>query len=151
METMIHGKYISQGEDLTEVLRIREAVFGAGEDERDADAINILVSLEESAGDEGTPIGCGRLNFDLDHFRFYIDRLGILEEYRKNGYGEFTLRALVDKVNQCGADHVCVEKDIVIGETAERFLKKMFFTSGEGDEASFLTAQITSFHTCCHE
>lgn len=146
---MIHGKYINQGEDLNEVLKMREEIFSVGGDEKDPDAINILVSLEADAADEGVLIGCGRLNFDLDAFRFSIDFVGIREEFRRNGYGEFVLRTLVDKVNQCGADKVYVEKELVQTEEAEHFFKKMFFVPCEEDDR-FLTAKIDSFHTCCH-
>ncbi|MBR3308391.1 MAG: GNAT family N-acetyltransferase [Lachnospiraceae bacterium] len=149
MELMIHGKYINQGEDLNEVLKMREEIFSVGGDEKDPDAINILVSLEADAADEGVLIGCGRLNFDLDAFRFSIDFVGIREEFRRNGYGEFALRTLVDKVNQCGADKVYVEKELVQTEEAEHFFKKMFFVPCEEDDR-FLTAKIDSFHTCCH-
>ena len=71
------------------------------------------------------------------------------EEFRRNGYGEFALRTLVDKVNQCGADSVYVEKELVQTEEASAFFRKMFFAPCEEDER-FLTAKIDSFHTCCH-
>lgn len=150
MAMMIHGKYINQGEDLSEVLRMREAVFGCGADEKDPEAINIVVRLVEEAKDAGETIGCGRLNFDINAFRFSIDYLGILEPFRHNGYGEFALRTLVDKVNQCGAEQVFLEKAQIKNEEAERFFRKMFFEPSEEDER-FLTAKITSFHTCCHD
>ncbi len=148
METMIHGKYVGQGEDLSEVLPVREAIFGVREDEKDSDAINLLVSLEEDASAPGTLIGCGRLKLDLAQFRFEIDYLGIEEPFRKKGFGEFALRALVDKVNQCGADRVYIRKADLKTEEAERFFRKMFFEPAEDE--TFLCAKIDSFHTCCH-
>lgn len=149
MDIMIHGKYLNQGEDLTAVLKLRREIFGVGEDARDPEAINVLVSLEKDASDSGIPIGCGRLNFDLENFRFMIDSLGILEDFRRNGYGEFALRTLVDKVNQCGAEQVYIEKDLLKSEEAKKFFEKMFFAPSEEDE-SLLSAKIDSFHTCCH-
>lgn len=149
MELMIHGKYINQGEDLSEVLKVRQEIFSAAQDEKDSDAINVLIRLVADAKDEGIIVGCGRLNFDLEAFRFSIDYLGIKEDFRHNGYGEFALRTLVDKVNQCGAEKVYVEKDLIRTEEAKRFFKKMFFTQSEDDER-FLSAKIDSFHTCCH-
>ena len=148
MEKMIHGKYVGQGEDLSGVLPVREAIFGIREDEKDKDAINLLVCLEESADSAATLIGCGRLNLDLAQFRFEIDYLGIEEPFRKNGIGEFALRALVDKVNQCGADCVYIKKADLKTEEAECFFRKMFFHPAEED--GFLCAEIESFHTCCH-
>ena len=149
MDIMIHGKYINQGGDLTEVLKMRQEIFGTGEDARDPDAISILVSLERDADDPGIPIGCGRLNFELENFRFIIDSLGILADFRRNGYGEFALRTLVDKVNQCGAEQVYIEKDLLQSEEAEKFFRKMFFAPAEED-ARLLSARVDSFHTCCH-
>ena len=149
MEKIIHGTYINQGEDLSEVLKVRETIFGTGVDERDPEAINILVSLIEDAEDKGVVIGCGRLNFDIENFRFYIDNVGILPEYRRNGYGEFALRTLVDKVNQCGAPKVSLEKQKLDSEEAKTFFTKMFFTQDAEDE-NFLSASVDAFHTCCH-
>ncbi|MBR2696738.1 MAG: GNAT family N-acetyltransferase [Parasporobacterium sp.] len=149
MDKMIQGRYLNQGEDLSEVLKIREEIFGAGSDEKDPEAVNLLVSLLDDSGDQGTRTGCGRLRMDIENFRFYIDYLGILEPFRRKGLGEFALRALVDKVNQCGADRVFMERDLIRTEEAENFFKKMFFVPWPEDER-FLTAEITSFHTCCH-
>lgn len=149
METMIHGKYINQGEDLSSVLRIRREIFGTEADEKDPEAVNIIVSLIETAEDSGTEIGCGRLNIDLENFRFIIDMLGILEDFRHKGFGEFALRTLVDKVNQCGADRVYLEKKSIQSAEAERFFRKMFFEQ-DPEEEGFLSAPVCAFHTCCH-
>ena len=150
MEQMIRGQYINQGEDLTKVLKLRSLIFGSEADERDPDAVNLFVSLVEHAEDEGTDVGCGRLNFDIDHFRFYIDRLGILEEFRRNGYGEFALRALVDKASQCGPERIYIEKEKILTQEAQDFFRRMFFLPSEEENGRFLVAEISSFHTCCH-
>ncbi len=150
MEQMIRGQYINQGEDLTPVLKIREAVFGTASDEKDQEAVNLLVSLVEHAQDEGVAVGCGRLNLDIENFRFTIDRLGILDTFRKKGYGEFALRALVDKASQCGADRVYIEKEKILTQEAQDFFRRMFFLPSEEENGRFLTAEIASFHTCCH-
>ena len=148
MEAMIHGKYINQGEDLAEIMEMRKAVFGTGEEEEDPQAVHLLVSLKKNAEDPGIRIGCGRLILDLENFRFIIDRLGILEEYQRCGYGEFALRALVDKVNQCGAEQVFIRRADVKTEEAACFFQKMFFAPAE--EEDYLTAKIEAFHTCKH-
>lgn len=145
---MIRGQYINQGEDLEPVLRLRKEIFGSGTDESDPEAVNIFVSLIESADEEGIPVGCGRLNLDMENFRFTVDQVGILTQHRKNGYGEFTLRALVDKVNQCGAERVFIRTADLQTEDAERFFRKMFFRPCE--EEGFWAAEIDSFHTCSH-
>lgn len=148
-ERMIRGQYLNQGEDLSSVRKLRTEIFGAGEDEKDPEAVNLYVSLIEGAEDKGIPVGCGRLTLDPEVFRFTIDRVGILEAYRKNGYGEFALRALVDKVNQCGADRVYIREKDLQTEEAERFFRKMFFAP-DAENAGLWCAKIEDFHTCCH-
>ncbi|MBR3242470.1 MAG: GNAT family N-acetyltransferase [Parasporobacterium sp.] len=150
MEKIIHGKYINQGENLSQVLKIRKEIFGREEDEKDPLAVNLLVSLLEDSEDSGTIIGCGRLIFDLENFRFLIDEIGISESVRRRGYGEFALRALVDKVNQCGAEKVYVESEKLSSPEAEKFFRKMFFKEDPEEGAGFLSAPIDAFHTCCH-
>ncbi len=186
---MIHGKYINQGEELTDVLKVRQlSLCDAMEnirpeaDDMDPMAVNILVDLPletlagidlekygqligdaseleeddaelcdgaedvadeeacadaelcacaEGAGEASTGdiagacansapgkvksaaggkkvlyMGCGRILCDVDRFRFYIDQVAVLPELRKQGFGEFALRMLVDKANICGAQKV---------------------------------------------
>ena len=148
---MIHGKYINQGEELTDVLKVRqlslcdaiENISGEA-DELDGLAINILVDLPlEETGAAGKALetakineygkqvlcmGCGRILCDIDRFRFYIDQVGILPGLRNHGFGEFALRMLVDKANLCGAQKVWLKlpEQWASEEAKERALK--FFT-----------------------
>ena len=78
---MIHGKYINQGEDLTDVLKVRQlslcdAQMDPAEDALDPEAVNILVDLKDEL-EEGTDpfIGCGRILCDVEQFRFYMELL----------------------------------------------------------------------------
>ena len=183
---MIHGKYINQGEELTDVLKVRQlslcdAIENVRDeaDELDVLAVNILVDLPVekmkaagtiagtsttdglingvgisttdglingvgtnsiddagslktvSAGVDGKPVlymGCGRILCDIEKFRFYIDQVGILPEFRNHGFGEFALRMLVDKANVCGAQKVWLKlpEKWVNEEAKERAVK--FFT-----------------------
>jgi len=194
---MIHGKYINQGENLTDVLLVRqlslcEGISG-GEcdstsmiDELDPLAVNILVDIpvEEDSfetsigeafenGNEASEdaldgprvnIGCGRILCDVDHFRFYIDQMGIIPQYRHQGYGEFALRMLVDKANICGADKVWLKLPACWNEEAGcslsskcrsramSFFTKMKFVPAENPDATgeWMVANISDFHNCCH-
>lgn len=188
---MIHGKYINQGGDLTDVLKVRQlSLCDAIEnispeaDEPDALAVNILVDLPvESANGEKKKVymGCGRILCDIDRFRFYIDQVAILPEFRHCGYGEFALRMLVDKANLCGAQKVWLKlpekwASKEAEETALKFFAGMHFhpeaydesvsdesvsdetASGKtaSDKAAFgagrwMSADIKDFHSCCHQ
>lgn len=156
---MIHGRYLNQGEDLTDVLKVRQlslcdAGMNTAEDHLDPEAVNILVDLKDEMTDEEWPyIGCGRILCDVENFRFYIDQIGIRPEFRGKGYGEFALRMLADKANLCGAQKVWLllpeEWDLSdpAHEAALRFFEKMFFTHEEG---RWMSADIAAFHSCCH-
>lgn len=157
---MIHGKYINQGEDLTDVLKVRQlslcdAQMDPAEDALDPEAVNILVDLKDEL-EEGTDpfIGCGRILCDVEQFRFYIDQIGIVPAFRKKGYGEFALRMLVDKANLCGAKQVWVKLpdawDLSDPAHADalRFFKTMHF---EQVTDKWMAADIDAFHSCCHE
>lgn len=147
-EKLIHGKYTGQGEDLSDVIKVRREIFGCGEDDADKDAVNLLVSLKDNARDTGEVVGTGRLLLDIDRFMFFIDFVGIIPEARRRGYGEFALRALVDKVSQCGAEKVYIEKEKINSSEAQVFFERMFFTPDEDER--YLSAVISSFHSCCH-
>lgn len=150
MSMMIHGKYINQGENLGQVLQLRKQIFAAGEDAKDADAVQVLVSLVDNDTNAETYIGCGRLILDMDAFAFVIDYVGILADFRRNGYGEFALRALVDKVNQCGADCVYIDMQALASEEAKAFFTRFFFRESEQDPG-VMRALVSDFHTCNHD
>ena len=157
---MIHGKYLNQGEDLTDVLKVRQlslcdAQMNTGRDALDDEDVNILVDLvDEPDVKNGTYIGCGRILCDVEQFRFYIDQVGILPAFRKKGYGEFALRMLVDKANLCGAKQVWVrlpdEWDLSDPAHADalKFFETMHFTFVTD---RWMAAEISAFHSCCHE
>lgn len=157
---MIHGKYINQGEDLTDVLKVRQlslcdAQMETGEDALDPEAVNILVDLtDEPEAGKNTYIGCGRILCDVEQFRFYIDQVGILPAFRKKGYGEFALRMLVDKANLCGAKQVFVklpddwDLSDPLHADALQFFKGMHF---DFVTDRWMAADIDAFHSCCHD
>lgn len=180
---MIHGKYINQGEDLTDVLKVRQlslcdGVNGNSDgvladidvstllDDLDPLAVNILVDIPEGEDEDGPRIniGCGRILCDVDHFRFYIDQMGILPAYRHKGFGEFALRMLVDKANVCGADKIwlklpscwTLDSGCSFADTcktrAMSFFTKMKFVPAENADAEgeWMVADISDFHNCCH-
>ena len=87
---MIEGKWFPQGSDLSGVLAVREAVFGRGGDDLDAQAWNVLV------WQDGIPAATGRIWWQEGSFR--LGDLGVLPEYRGQKLGDLTLRLLLFKV-----------------------------------------------------
>ena len=126
---MIKGQYLSYGDDLTKVHEIRKAVFteeyGIPEDvELDDDdimAMHVILDYENEK------VGTGRMKFDGE--TFILDKMAVLKEHRNNGYGEFIVRMLLDKVFLANGKEIFTDatKDTV------EFFKKIGFVE-IGDE-----------------
>ncbi|SHI48050.1 GNAT family N-acetyltransferase [Parasporobacterium paucivorans] len=101
---MIRGKYLGFGDDLSGAAHVRNKVLHAGLDEKDNLAINVVVY------DGSHVVGTGRITPDdfslAGSFRFTIDKVCVLEEYRNSGYGDFIVRMLADRAANAGADKV---------------------------------------------
>lgn len=103
---MIEGKYLSYGDDLDEVFKIRKEVFQveqqvSEEIERDAldqEAIHVLVYSGKKA------VATGRILYDGNEYK--IGRIAVLKEERGKEYGDFVVRLLVDKAFVSGAKEV---------------------------------------------
>jgi predicted GNAT family N-acyltransferase len=123
MENM-KAKRISVGEDLNKAFHIRKAVFVEEqgvplEDEFDefdnlyGQCEHLLVYFEEQ------PVGTGRIRW-VDEFG-KLERICILESYRKFGLGKVIITALEDIAQERGAKKVKLH-----GQTqAEGFYKKL--------------------------
>ena len=126
---MIKGQYLSNGDDLTKVHDIRKAVFteeyGIPEDvELDDDdimAMHVILDYENEK------VGTGRMKYDGE--TFILDKMAVLKEHRNNGYGEFIVRMLLDKVFLANGKEIFTDatKDTV------EFFKKIGFVE-IGDE-----------------
>ena len=126
---MIKGQYLSYGDDLTKVHEIRKAVFteeyGIPEDvELDDDdimAMHVILDYENEK------VGTGRMKYDGE--TFILDQMAVLKEHRNNGYGEFIVRMLLDKVFLANGKEIFTDatKDTV------EFFKKIGFVE-IGDE-----------------
>lgn len=105
---MIKGVYRYQGDDLTEAFAVRREVFVEEQqideaeeyDDRDAEAIHAVVYDEE-----GRPAATARLLLDEDG-SFHVGRVAVRKACRRQGYGDFAVRMLLDKAFTCGADTV---------------------------------------------
>lgn len=119
---MIRGKYLGYGDDLTQAAYVRKKVLGKGLDEKDSLAINVVVF------DESHVVGTGRItpdDFNLaGSFRFTIEMVCVLKEYRHLGYGDFMVRMLADRAFCAGAAKVYAN----VPDSCMEFFKKLNFS-----------------------
>ena len=86
---MIEGKWFAQGEELSQALAVRQAVFGRGRDALDDLAQSVVVYRA------GQPVGAARLWYEDGAFR--LGDVGVLEAARGMGYGDLLVRLLLYK------------------------------------------------------
>ena len=113
---MIRGKFVPPGGDYSQALAVRQAVFvreqgfDAALDHDRYDDISAHVLLydqtDEAGNPAGPPVATGRL-FWLDG-EFVIGRVCVLKEKRGQHLGDLTMRMLLYKAMQHGAQWVCV-------------------------------------------
>lgn len=105
---MIEGKYLTGNSDLTEIYRLREAVFQKEfgfpmELERDG---YDKLAVHAVAWEQGCLAAAGRILFDGEIYR--ISRVAVKAEHRGKGYGEFVVRMLINKALMSGAQEIYV-------------------------------------------
>lgn len=141
---MVHGRYIGQGEDITEAVKIRQEVFENSDyDTReDLDNMALTVIMDE----DGVPVGTARLVLDLIEDRFYADNICVKKEYRGKKYGDFLIRMLADKAAECMATDIWSE----VPESAKGFFEKEFFIEeGKTARLTIMKAELAKFRSCC--
>ncbi len=147
---LIQGKLLSYGDDLSEAYWIRKKVFleeyGVPEekvfDGLDEMAMQVIVYEADSAMpgrsdsmEKGTssgmefwhserknPVATGRIQFDGS--RCEIGQVAVLQEYRRLGYGDFTVRMLINKAFTAGIYNV----ECRAGEESRGFFEKIGFS-----------------------
>ena len=112
---MIQGKWFPQGTDLTEALAVRQAVFGRGQDDLDAEAQNVVVYQEE------TPVAAGRLWWRDGSF--WLGEVGVLPEHRGRMLGDLVLRLLLFKAQS----HFAREVRLLTPAETEGFFARLGF------------------------
>ena len=95
---MIQGKWFPQGSDLSDVLSVRESVFGRSADILDAQAWNTVVYQD------CVPAATGRIHWEDD--AFWLDGIGVLPAFRGRRLGDLTLRLLLFKAQSHFAKEV---------------------------------------------
>ncbi len=117
---MVQGKWFPVGNDISEALSVRRAVFGTAADPLDSMAQQVVVYRE------GKPVGSARLWWADGAFR--LDKLGVLAEERGKGYGDLLLRLLLFKALTHSAGRIALETP---EETRPFFAKYGFLADGE--------------------
>lgn len=103
---MIEGKYLSGQEDLSEVYELRREVLQQElglEEELDLDgqdewAVHAVACQGETAVAEG------RILFDGEHYS--ISHVAVRRELRRQGYGDFVVRLLINRAMLAGAQEL---------------------------------------------
>lgn len=143
---MVQGKWVPMGGDLSQCIAIRQVVFQRGEDETDVLAQSVVVY-----NDEQTPVGTGRI-FWQDG-AFWLSDIGVLSQYRHQGYGDLLIRLLLYKALTHFAKEICLKP------TAESapFFSKYGFTEKETGIMSIWGGAVHLSHcnghceTCLHD
>lgn len=101
---MVFGKFVTDKKDLELVQKIGETVFVK---ELGLEACSVMAdafALSAVVYDGDVPAGMGRMMFDGD--RFTIADVAILPEFRRQKYGDFMVRLLVDKGMMSNAQEI---------------------------------------------
>lgn len=86
---MVQGKWFPQGSDLSVPLSLRTQIFNLSRDKLDDMAQQVVVYKDE------TPVGTARLWWAEGAFR--LGDLGVLENWRGQGFGDLLIRLLLNK------------------------------------------------------
>lgn len=116
-------KWLKGTDDLTDAYRIRFKVFVEEQnvpadlevDDIDGIAHHVVVYQD------GIPVGTGRV-FEQDG-RYYLGRIAVLKEYRKQHIGSLIVKLLLEKAFECGAEEVHIHAQIAVLD----FYKKLGF------------------------
>lgn len=117
---MVTNRWIVGSEDLTEPLRLREAVFteeqhaeAPDEDENDRLALHLVLY------DDGQPVATGRLYHDGRSFR--IGRCCVEREQRGQGFGDLLVKLLLLKAFEYGPSQVRIHAQTQAAPFYERY------------------------------
>lgn len=106
---IVKGIYLNGENDLSDAFKIRRKVFveeqGIEEeiefDKQDPYAIHALAYVD------GKAVATGRIIYDGDTYT--IGKVAVLKEERKQQYGDFIMRMLIDKAFLHGAEEVILD------------------------------------------
>ena len=91
---------VKPGEDLGDILNLREEIFGIREDDLDDYGISLLLT------GNGDPVAIGRILLDPENDRLIIDQIGVKENLRRQGIGTEVLNCMMEIAISCRAEEV---------------------------------------------
>lgn len=137
---MITADWLTAGDDLSEVIKIRRRVFldELGLDEEfltpDDSALILLVR------DAGTPVATGRITpFENN---WLLGQIAVLPEQRGRAYGDFLIRILIRRAYELGA----YEQYVNARPQAVGFYKRLGFCV-TGETANVYPGWVVMKHT----
>lgn len=125
---------VKPGGDLSEVIRIRQEIFGYGVD--DLDEIGISILLKDCA----EPVALGRVVLDMEADRIIIEQIGVVESRRRQHIGTEVLNRLMDVARDCETDEVWAKTRM--DPVAEEMLEKHGF---ELNSAYWMTVEMKDY------
>jgi len=125
---------VKPGGDLSEVIRIRQEIFGYGVD--DLDEIGISILLKDGA----EPVALGRVVLDMEADRIIIEQIGVVESRRRQHIGTEVLNRLMDVARDCETDEVWAKTRM--DPVAEEMLEKHGF---ELNSAYWMTVEMKDY------
>lgn len=129
---MVEGKWLPPGADIAPALLLRLEIFSLGRDVRDAYAWQAIALRE------GKPVGTGRIWWEDG--AFHIGAIGVLEEYKGQGFGDFITRLLLFKAQQHNASKVVLQAQ---PDVAPFFQRYGFIPCNEPDQDGFIRHEIS--------
>ncbi len=152
---MIEAKLLTGNDNLSEVFDIRHKVFLDElqlpliyeKDDLDKQAIHVVVYIKDK--NVNCPVATGRIVFDGSICE--IERICVLKEHRRNKYGDFAVRMLLNKAFISGISSVSVKTP----KNIEKFFKSIGFyeTTDEGyninNEIKYLEVESNSIVKQC--
>ena len=138
---MVQGKWFSPGSDLSDLLPVRESVFGFGADDLDSLSWNVLV-LED-----GVPAATGRIWWEDGSF--WIGEIGVIPELRGRRLGDLVLRLLLFKAQS----HSAREIRLVCPEETEGFFSRLGFRPVRRESGSIemmIPGESVSLDSCAN-
>mgnify|MGYP002854083650 CR=1 FL=1 len=148
---MVRGRYLEGNTQLGEVLSIRKQVIGEelGMPQAAAECPEDMLSVHAVAFDDANRVvAIGSMHYEGEGFT--ISRVAVLPEYRKQYYGDFILKMLIDRAALANATEIYAR---VICEAAQFMETVGFSVEGvaqieEGRE--ILTMKIGADRLGCH-
>ncbi len=161
--SMVQGKLLSYGDNLQEVYEIRRKVFvegiGLSEteefDDMDSQAIHVLVYeqvIDETVicnpnvASRNIAVATGRIVYNGTSCK--LERIAVLKQFRRKGYGDFTVRMLINRAFTAGIDEVWVD---TLPDTVEFFRRIGFHTVNKMENTDIkMLIRMSDRKTCCN-